>query len=320
VIAGASPLPPQARVAGSDDPVALLDAFSQAVIRVVERVAPSVAHVRRGRAAGSGVVIAPDGYILTNAHVVDDSRAVDIVFVDGATYGAQVVGADAATDLAVVRANGPALVPLELATADTLRVGQLVIAIGDPLGFQSTVTTGVVSALGRSLNAKDGRIIENVIQTDAALNPGSSGGPLVDTHGRVVGVNTAIIAGAQGIAFAIPAATARMVASTLIREGRVRRARLGIAGASTPIGSGLARSLGLSATSGIRVIEVTERSPAARAGVRKGDILVSFDGATIASLTDLQRVLVEDRIGRDALVTLVRRGERLTVSVTPTEG
>ena len=304
----------------AQDPVALLDAFSQAVVRVVERVAPSVVHVRRGRAGGSGVVIAPDGYILTNAHVVDDSRTVDIVFADGATYGARVVGTDAATDLAVVRANGAAFTALELATADTLRVGQLVSAIGDPLGFQSTVTTGVVSALGRSLDAKDGRIIENVIQTDAALNPGNSGGPLVDTHGRVVGINTAIIAGAQGIAFAIPAATARMGASTLIREGRVRRARLGIAGAPTPIGNGLARALGLSATSGIRVIEVTERSPAARAGIRTGDILVSFDGATVASLTDLQRALVADRIGRDALVTLVRRGERVTVSVTPTEG
>src|SRR5436190_227390 len=172
--------------AAAQDPVALLDAFSQAVIRVVERVAPSVAHVRRGRAGGSGIVIAPDGYILTNAHVVDDSHVVEIVFRDGATYGAQVIGTDAATDLAVVRASAPVLPALELATADTLRVGQLVIAIGDPLGLQSTVTTGVVSALGRSLDAKDGRIIENVIQTDAALNPGNSGGPLVDTHGRSV--------------------------------------------------------------------------------------------------------------------------------------
>ena len=304
----------------AQDPVALLDAFSQAVIRVVERVAPSVAHVQRGRAAGSGVVIAPDGYILTNAHVVDDSRAVEIVLRDGATYGAQVVGSDPATDLAVVRANSSTLAALELATADTLRVGQLVIAIGDPLGLQSTVTTGVVSALGRSLNSKDGRIIENVIQTDAALNPGNSGGPLVDTHGRVVGVNTAIIAGAQGIAFAIPAATARIVASALIRDGRVRRALLGISGAATPIGPVLARSLGLSATNGIRVLDVTARSAAERAGIRAGDILVSFDGATVASLTDLQRALGEERIGHDTIVTVIRRGERLRVSVTPTEG
>ncbi len=288
-----------------DDPVALLDAFSRAVISVVERVAGSVTHVQRGRAAGSGTVIAPDGYILTNAHVVDDARAVEIVI--------------AATDLAVVRALGPALPALELATADTLRVGQLVVAIGDPLGLQSTVTHGVVSALGRSLRAKDGRIIENVIQTDAALNPGNSGGPLVDTHSRVVGVNTAIIQGAQGISFAIPAATARMVASALIRDGRVRRALLGISGSATPIGQTLARALGLGASSGVRVLEVTVGGPAARAGVRAGDILVSLDGARLASLTDLQRALGADRIGRDTLLTLIRRGERRTMSVTPAE-
>ena len=234
--AGALPLPPRAADSPVDDPVALLDAFSRAIISVVERVAASVTHVQRGRAAGSGVVIAPDGYILTNAHVVDDARAVEVVMSDGATYRAPVIGTDPATDLAVVRALGPALPALELATADTLRVGQLVVAIGDPLGLQSTVTHGVVSALGRSLRAKDGRIIENVIQTDAPLNPGNSGGPLVDTHARVVGVNTAIIQGAQGIAFAIPAATARMVASALIRDGRVRRALLGISGAATAIG------------------------------------------------------------------------------------
>src|SRR6267142_1804462 len=300
--------------AAAQDPVALLDAFSQAVIRVVERVAPSVAHVRRGRAGGSGVVIAPDGYILTNAHVVDDSRTVDILFRDGATFGAQVVGTDPATDLAVVRASAAVLPALELATADTLRVGQLVVAIGDPLGLQSTVTHGVVSALGRSLRAKDGRIIENVIQTDAPLNPGNSGGPLVDTHARVVGVNTAIIQGAQGIAFAIPAATARMVASALIRDGRVRRALLGISGAPTPIGQTLARALGLGASSGVRVLEVTVGGPAARAGVRSGDILVALDGATLASLTDLQRALGAERIGRDVFLTLIRRGERRTIS------
>jgi S1-C subfamily serine protease len=302
-----------------DDPVALLDAFSRAVISVVERVAASVTHVQRGRAAGSGTVIAPDGYILTNAHVVDDARAVDVVLADGATYRAPVIGVDPATDLAVVRALGPALPALELAIADTLRVGQLVVAIGDPLGLQSTVTHGVVSALGRSLRAKDGRIIENVIQTDAALNPGNSGGPLVDTHSRVVGVNTAIIAGAQGIAFAIPAATARMVASALIRDGRVRRALLGISGAPTPIGQTLARALGLGAPSGVRVLEVTAGGPAALSGVRPGDILVSLDGATLASLTDLQRALGVERIGRDTLLTLIRRGERVTLSVTPSE-
>ena len=302
-----------------DDPVALLDAFSQAVIRVAERVSPTVAHIQRGRAGGSGVVIAPDGYILTNAHVVDDAKGVEVQFAEGASYHAPVIGADPATDLAVVRALGPSLPALELATADTLRVGQLVIAIGDPLGLQSTVTTGVVSALGRSLHAKDGRTIENVIQTDAALNPGNSGGPLVDTHGRVVGVNTAIIAGAQGIAFAIPAATARMVASAIIREGRVRRAFLGISGGLTPIGRSLAQALGITASSGVRVLEVERGGPAEQAGIRAADILVALDGATIATLTDLQRALGGERIGRPLLASLVRRGERVSVTVTPSE-
>lgn len=260
-------------------------------------------------------MIAPDGYVLTNAHVVDDAPDVEVVFPDGATYPASAVGSDPATDLAVVRALGPTLPAVELATADTLRVGQLVIAIGDPLGLQSTVTTGVVSALGRSLRAKDGRVIENVIQTDAALNPGNSGGPLVDTHGRVVGVNTAIIAGAQGIAFAIPAATARMVASALIREGRVRRAYLGISGAATEIGRQLAQSLGLGAAAGVRVLEVTPGGPAAGAGLQPGDVVVALDGVTIASLTDLQRALDGERIGRDALVSIVRRGERASLTV-----
>ena len=303
----------------ADEAIALLDAFSQAVIRVVERVASGVVHVQRGASGGSGVVIAPDGYVLTNAHVVDAARSVEIVARDGATYHAPVIGTDPATDLAVVRAIGPSLPALELATADTLCVGQLVIAIGDPLGLQSTVTHGVVSALGRSLRAKDGRIIENVIQTDAALNPGNSGGPLVDTHGRVVGVNTAIIAGAQGIAFAIPAATARMVASALIRDGRIRRAYLGIGGSPTPIGHNLARALGLPATTGIRVLDVNAKGPAGPAGVQRGDILVSLDGATLASLTDLQRALDAERIGKDTLLTLVRRGERVTMSLCPVE-
>ena len=302
-----------------DPASALLDAYSQAVIRVVERVTPAVAHVRRGRGGGSGLVIAPDGYVLTNAHVVDGADEVEVVFAEGATYRAPVVGVDAATDLALVRVLGPSLPAAELGDSDRLRVGQLVIAIGDPLGLQSTVTTGVVSALGRSLRAKDGRIIENVIQTDAALNPGNSGGPLVDTHGKVVGVNTAIIAMAQGIAFAIPAATARLVTTALIRDGRVRRAYLGISGVATPIGRGLAHALGLGVESGIRVLEVTAASPAKRAGIREGDILVALDGASLASLSDLQRALGADRVGAATLITLVRRGERVALSITPDE-
>ncbi len=306
--------------ASETDPAsALLDAYSQAVIRVVERVAPSVVHVKRGRGGGSGVVIAPDGYVLTNAHVVDDVADVDVVFADGSTYRAPVVGTDAATDLAVVRVLGPRLPSVELADSDALRVGQLVIAIGDPLGLQSTVTTGVVSALGRSLRAKDGRIIENIIQTDAALNPGNSGGPLVDTHAKLVGVNTAIIAMAQGIAFAIPATTARLVAAALIRDGRVRRAQLGISGAATPIGRQLVAALGLSVDSGIRVLDVAPGSPAQRAGIRPADILVALDGAPLATLSQLQRALTAERVGVPTLLTLIRRGERLVLTITPTE-
>jgi S1-C subfamily serine protease len=306
--------------ADTDPASALLDAYSQAVIRVVERVTPAVAHVRRGRGGGSGLVIAPDGYVLTNAHVVDGAAEVEVTFAEeGATYRAPVLGTDAATDLALVRVLGPSLPAAELGDSDALRVGQLVIAIGDPLGLQSTVTTGVVSALGRSMRAKDGRIIENVIQTDAALNPGNSGGPLVDTHGKVVGVNTAISAMAQGIAFAIPAATARLVAMALIRDGRVRRAYLGISGAPTPIGRQLSHALGLSAVSGIRVLEVTPDSPAQRAGIREGDILVALDGAGLATLSALQRALGAERVGAATLLTVIRRGERVVLSVTPEE-
>ena len=238
--------------ADADPASTLLDAYSQAVIRVVERVAPSVVNVRRGRSGGSGVIVTPDGYALTNAHVVEGAREVSVTLTNETEpVRAPVVGADPATDLAVVRIPRWGLPAAELAESDSLRVGQLVIAIGDPLGFHSSVTTGVVSALGRSLTAADGRVIDNVIQTDAALNPGNSGGPLVDTHGKVVGVNTAIIPMAQGICFAIPAATARLIAGVLIRDGRVRRAYLGIGGAATPIGRLLAAELRLGAPSGI---------------------------------------------------------------------
>src|SRR5438270_3820646 len=289
----------QAPAAMEADPAsALLDAYSQAVVRVVERVTPSVVNVRRGQSGGSGVIVTPDGYALTNAHVVDGAQAVEVTLGSGKEARAQVVGSDPATDLAVIRIAESGLQAAELADSENLRVGQLVIAIGDPLGFHSTVTTGVVSALGRSLHARDGRVIENVIQTDAALNPGNSGGPLVDTHAKVIGINTAIIPMAQGICFAIPAATARLVAGMLIRDGRVRRAYLGIGGAPTPIGRQLAMGIGISNVSGVRVLEVTSGGPAERAGVRAGDLLVSLGGETIATLSDLQGALVADSIGK----------------------
>src|SRR2546422_197182 len=282
-------------------------------------VAPSVVNVRRGRAGGSGVIVTPDGYTLTNAHVVEGASAVDVTLGSGAEARAPVVGADAATDLAVIRIPGSGLQAAELADSDALRVGQLVIAIGDPLGFHSTVPTGVVSALGRSLRGSDGRVIENVIQTDAALNPGNSGGPLVDTHAKVIGINTAIIPMAQGICFAIPATTARLVAATLIRDGRVRRAYLGISGAATPIGRPLAAELGLANTAGIRVLDVVAGGPAERAGVRARDLLVSLDAVALGTLSDLQRALAADRIGRAATLALIRHGELLQLSVTPAE-
>lgn len=305
--------------ADADPASALLDAYSQAVISVVERVSPSVVNVRRGRSGGSGVIVAPDGYALTNAHVVDGAQEVAVTLESGAELTARVVGIDSATDLAVIRILGSGLPAAELAETESLRVGQLVIAIGDPLGFHSTVTTGVVSALGRSLSAKDGRLIENVIQTDAALNPGNSGGPLVDTHAKVVGINTAIIPTAQGICFAIPAATARLVAGMLIRDGRVRRAYLGIGGAATPIGRQLANELGITNTSGIRVLEVVAGGPAQRAGLQVRDLIVTIDGAPIATLSDLQRNLVADRIGRSVELAYVRFGELQRTTVTPAE-
>src|SRR5438270_3723293 len=310
----------QAPAAMEADPAsALLDAYSQAVVRVVERVTPSVVNVRRGQSGGSGVIVTPDGYALTNAHVVDGAQAVEVTLGSGKEARAQVVGSDPATDLAVIRIAESGLPVAELAETDSLRVGQLVIAIGDPLGFHSTVTTGVVSALGRSLSARDGRLIENVIQTDAALNPGNSGGPLVDTHAKVVGINTAIIPTAQGICFAIPAATARMVAGMLIRDGRVRRAYLGIGGAATPIGRQLANELGITNTSGIRVLEVVAGGPAQRGGLAVGDLIVDLGGAPVATPPGLQPGLGAGRLGRSVEVGYVRFGELHRTTVTTVE-
>ncbi|MBI2773383.1 MAG: trypsin-like peptidase domain-containing protein [Chloroflexi bacterium] len=286
---------------------------------VVERVAPSVVQVADGRGGGSGVVIAPDGYVLTNAHVVERSDRAKVGLADGRSAEARIVGRDPASDLAVLRINAERLVAAELGDSDALRVGQLVIAIGNPLGFQSTVTTGVVSALGRSLNARDGRLIENVIQTDAALNPGNSGGPLVDTHGRVVGINTAVLASAQGICFAIPASTASVVAAALIRDGQVRRAHLGVSAAPTPIGRALAAHLGLAVAEGVRVVEVAPGSPAERGGIRAGDILAFLGGSSLPTLSALQRVLTAERIGAALAAVVIRRGERLELSVMPAE-
>ena len=303
---------------------AFLDAYSAAVVAVAERVGPAVVNihsVRRGRArtphglvpfetpgSGSGVVIAPDGYILTNSHVVHDAATLEVTLADGRTVPAQPVGDDPATDLAVIRVAAGGLPAAELGDSDGLRVGQLVIAIGNPYGFQATVTAGVVSALGLSLPSQSGRPIEGMIQTDAALNPGNSGGPLVDSRGRVVGINTAIIQGAQGLCFAVPVNTARWVAGLLINEGKVRRAYLGITGETRQFHVRIAREHGLPKPSGVGVIQVAPGGPAARAGIQERDVIVSLDGTPVASVEDLQRFLGRVPIGSTVRIGVLRRG------------
>jgi S1-C subfamily serine protease len=317
---------------GLEEAEALLDAYSQAVVRVAEAVGPAVVNitaVHRSVArtpqgpipyeqpgGGSGVVIAPDGYVLTNSHVVHGATRLEVALADGRTFPAQLVGDDPATDLAVVRIGAAGLPVAELGDSDKLRVGQVVIAIGNPLGFQATVTAGVVSALGRSLRGQDGRLIEGIIQTDAALNPGNSGGPLVDSRGRVVGINTAVIRGAQGICFAVPANTARWVAGLLIREGKVRRAYLGIAGEPRHLHAAVARELGLADGRAIGVLQVLPDSPASRAGLRVGDLLVSLGGEPTEGVGDVQRYL--GRVPADARVeaVVVRGGQRVSLTVT----
>jgi len=301
-----------------------LDAYSRAVVDVVERIGPAVVSIgrmsKRGPAgAGSGVVFTPDGYVLTNAHVVAGSDALEVSFTDGTTSAARVVGVDHATDVAVVRAGdgrsaAPAVAPV--GDSSRLRVGQLVIAIGNPLGFSSTVSAGVVSALGRTMRSRDGRAMEGIIQSDVALNPGNSGGPLVDSRGRVVGINTAIILGAQGISFSVPIDTAKWVVGELMTKGRVRRAWLGISGQNRPVGRELARKLGLSHASGVEVTGFDERGPAARSGLRAGDIVVALGDLPVASIDDIHRALQDrQRQGIDARFVLRVIRERALVDV-----
>jgi S1-C subfamily serine protease len=311
-----------------------LDAYSQAVINAVDTVGAAVVSVgmarrapeqwrRRGmpemRGAGSGVVIAPDGYILTNSHVVSRADRIEIRLQDGRELQATPVGDDPHSDLAVVRVQETKLPSADLGDSSALRVGQLVIAIGNPLGFQATVTTGVVSALGRTLRAETGRLIENVIQTDAALNPGNSGGPLVDFRGRVVGVNTAVIMGSQGICFAIPSSTARWVASQLIHDGRVRRAYLGVSGQTVRLQRREVIEYAVSTPTAVRVIEVQPNTAASDAGLQPGDLLTKVGDVTVASVEDLQRALGRHAIGEPLVVEFMRGGRRLTLTTRPTE-
>ncbi len=310
-----------------------LDAYSQAVVQAVERVGPAVVSVvvarpgsermrRRGfpefHGAGSGLIIAPDGYILTNSHVVRGVGKIEVRLQDGRTLEARVVGEDPHTDLGVIRVSETGLPRAELGDSGVLRVGQLVIAIGNPLGFQATVTTGVVSALGRTLRAESGRVIENIIQTDAALNPGNSGGPLVDFQGRVVGINTAVIMGSQGICFAIPVNTAKWVTSQLIREGRVRRSYLGVSGQPVQVDRRLALELALKDTA-VRVVEVQPNTAAESAGILAGDIIIKAGDSAVATPDDLQRILGKHPIGEVLSVEILRGAERRLLTARPAE-
>lgn len=291
----------------------LLDAYSRAVIDVVERVGPAVVSIAGGAGEGSGVLFTPDGYLLTNAHVVRDASRLKVTLTDGSRHDAMRCGSDPPTDLAVLKLleTTGAMPHAQLGESSSLRVGQLAIAIGNPLGFSSTVSTGVVSALGRSMRAQNGRLMENIIQSDVALNPGNSGGPLVDSRGRVIGINTAMIRGAQGISFSVPVDTARWVVGHLMTTGRVRRGYLGVAGQWRPIHRVLARHLGLVQQSGVEVMRVDDGSPAASAGVQAGDTILSVDGTPTPTIDDLQRVLGHQSVGKKLLLTLVRGTDRL---------
>jgi serine protease Do len=301
----------------SDDDA--LDAYSQAVIRVAERLSPSVANLRVRRGGGSAVVITPDGFMLTSAHVVARARGGRASFVDGRELEFQVVGSDPLSDLAVLRADGRELHAAELGDAEALRVGQLVIAIGNPHGFTGSVTAGVVSALGRSLPTRSGanvRVVDNVIQTDAALNPGNSGGALADGRGRVVGINTAVAGIGLGLAVPINTAT-RQIIGALMREGRFRRAYLGIAGGPRPLPPRLARKLGRAG--GVEVVQVVEGGPADRAGMRPEDLIVEVDGTPIEGMDGLQRVVVGDLIGRAVRAKVIREGRERELELIPAE-
>jgi S1-C subfamily serine protease len=300
----------------------LLDAYSEAVIAAAERVSPSVVNIevhrekRRG-GAGSGFVFTPDGFILTNSHVVHGAEDIEVTLSDGQSFKADRVGDDPDADLAVVRITASNLVPVTLGDSQSIKVGQLVVAIGNPYGFQCTVTSGVISALGRSLRSQSGRLIDNVIQTDAALNPGNSGGPLVTSQGEVIGVNTAVILPAQGICFATAINTAKFVAGRLIKDGKIQRGYIGVAGQNAPLPRRLVRGHNLAIASGIFVVSVEPNSPAVHAGLRDGDIIVAFNEASTPDIDALHRLLTDHQPGVRAAITVLRGTEKLTVWVQP---
>jgi len=320
----------------------LLDAYSAAVIRAVEQVGPAVVRIEGRHGGGSGVVFTPDGFVLTNNHVVHPaagpttrgpadrlrpgygqeaghSDAVAVTLPDGRSLPADLIGRDVDTDLAVLRIDGSRLPWARLGDSKAVRVGQVAVAIGNPYGFDHSVTSGVVSALGRSLRTRSGRLMDDIIQTDASLNPGNSGGPLVTTTGEVIGINTAMIMPAQGICFAIASNTVRFVASRLMRDGRIRRSRIGVAGQQTSIPRALARANQIAVSSGVLVASIEENSPASRAGLRKGDVILGFGGTPVSGIDDLHRLLTDDRIGIPAPLVVLRRGARRQLVVVPAE-
>ncbi len=300
----------------------LLDAYSEAVITAAERVNPSVVNIefqqqnRRG-GSGSGFIFTPDGFILTNSHVVHGANGVEVTLSDGQRYQADKVGDDPDTDLAVVRITAANLVPATFGDSQSIRVGQLVIAIGNPYGFQCTVTSGVISALGRSLRSQSGHLIDNVIQTDAALNPGNSGGPLVTSNGEVIGVNTAVILPAQGMCFAIAINTATFVAGRLIKDGKIRRGYIGVAGQNVPLHRRLVRGHDLPAATGILVVSIEPNSPAQRAGLREGDIIAGFADHPVADIDALHRILTDHQPGVRAPVLILRGTDKLVLQIEP---
>jgi S1-C subfamily serine protease len=316
---------PPVATARAESDEELLDAYSRAVIGVVDKVGPAVVSIgvkkvsrsrrERGEGAGSGVIFAPDGFVLTNDHVVEGANEIEVSLTDGSAFAAQLVGTDPVTDLAVVRVGAGSLPIALLGDSAALRVGQLVIAIGNPLGFQNTVSSGVVSALGRALRGQSGRLIENVIQTDVPLNPGNSGGPLVDSRGRVVGINTAMIAMAQGLSFAVPINTAKWVVSELMKRGKVQRAYLGLVGNARPIGRRVQRYFELPEATAVEVISLDANGPARRAGLRERDLIVGVNGHSVSSVDDIHRLLAGQTAGALFQLAILRGGQRREVQV-----
>jgi len=328
-------IPGGTSIAHSGETDDVMDAYSRAVITAAEKVSPSVVYIELTRAAtnarnsgrgsreahgsGSGFIFTPDGFILTNSHVVHNANGIAVTVADGHTYEANLIGDDPETDLAVIRINAPNPMPALLGDAQKIRVGQLVVAIGNPYGFQYTVTAGVVSALGRTLRAQSGRLMDDVIQTDAALNPGNSGGPLVNARGEVIGVNTAMILPAQGLCFATSIDTAKFVASRLIRDGKVSRSYIGMSGQNVPLPRRFVRYYNLPVESGILVVSYEAESPAKKAGVLSGDIIIGLDDHPIGGIDDLHRLLTEERIGQKSSLVVIRRTERLVLEIVPEE-